>query len=137
MLNTLRNAVSSTSVLLALSSIVLLSPQSILAQPTVGSPDLRYEAMRVGSGKDLHYVVRDVSTNRTVVRTFAEFPTANDVKAGFFSSDSKEFAAAYHYSHDGNYTWVGIWDLQSGKLSRTVRIESFVRDLSSVFKQKK
>ena len=82
-------------------------------------------------------MVRDVSANRTVVRTFAEFPTPNDVKAGLFSPDSKEFAAAYHYSHDGNYTWVGIWDLETGKLSRKVRLEGWIRDLSPVFKQKK
>ena len=132
-----RRLMSSILSMLAMISIVLFSTQSILAQPTVESPDRKYEATRVGSDRELRYVVRDVSANRTVVRTFAEFPTPNDVKAGLFSPDSKEFAAAYHYSHDGNYTWVGIWDLETGKLSRKVRLEGWIRDLSPVFKQKK
>ena len=33
-----------------------------------------------------------------------------------FSADSTVFAAAYHYSHDGLYTWIGYWSTSGGEL---------------------
>ena len=43
-----------------------------------------------------------------------------------FSPDSKKFAAAYHYGHAGNYTWIGIWDITNGKLINTTKKEGFI-----------
>jgi hypothetical protein len=84
------------------------------------SPDGRYQALEVGSRPDIHYQITEIATGRVILTTRAQYPTPNDVKAGTFSPDSQEFAAAYHYDHPprGRYTWIGIWSLNSGALIR-------------------
>jgi hypothetical protein len=49
------------------------------------------------------------------------------------SPDSKKIAAAYHYSHEGQYTWVGIWDIESGNLIDTKRRSGWTTDIFWVF----
>lgn len=78
------------------------------------SPDNRYRAKAIGGGADVHYQVIELATGRVILTTHAEYTTPNDVKAGGFSSDSKKFAAAYHYGHAGNYTWIGVWSTETG-----------------------
>lgn len=76
------------------------------------SPDERYEATLVG---DLHYRVKDVQSGKVLLTTHAQYPTANDVKTGAFSADSKRFCATYHYGHRGGYSWIGSWEIETGK----------------------
>jgi len=61
------------------------------------SPNSRYAAAVVGDGSSLHYRIYDFETGRSILETHAEYPTPNDVKAGGFSPDGSQFAAAYHY----------------------------------------
>jgi len=79
------------------------------------SPNGQYEAITVSiPDGSTHYQVIDVQTHAVKLTTTAQYSTANDVKDGAFSADSTRFAAAYYYSHAGLYTWVGIWNVESG-----------------------
>jgi len=99
------------------------------------SPDGRYEAERIGSDNNVHYQVREVASQKIMLITHAEFDTPNDVKAGTFSPESKAFAAVYHYGHEGKYSWIGIWSIESGALVRMKTRPGWTTDISSVFKQ--
>jgi len=79
------------------------------------SRDGRYKATLVRQGGSAHYHVQEIETDRLVLVTRAQYDTPNDAKAGGFSSDSAKFAAAYHYGHDGGYTWIGVWSTQDGE----------------------
>jgi len=99
-----------------------------------GSPDGKYQGVRVRTGMgDAHYQVKEVGTGRTVMTTQAQCETPNEVKAGLFSPDSKHIAAAYHYGDGGGYTWVGIWDIETGNLIDTKRKSGHTADLYWVF----
>lgn len=113
----------------------LISISSVSAQPeSISSADGRYEARIVIKGpRDIHYKVVEIETNREVLTTFAKFSTPNDVKAGLFSPDLRKFAAAYHYGHEGPQTWIGVWNLETGRLERKEMMEGWVRDISSIF----
>lgn len=125
-----------TSFLSGLVGLALLFAGSVWAQSgALLSPDKKYQAIQVGSGDDVHYQVKEVDTERVVLTTTAQYRTPNDVKAGLFSLDSKEFAAGYHYGHEGKYTWLGIWNLETGQRVRTERKSGWTRDLASVFKK--
>lgn len=125
-----------TGFLAGLVGLALLFTWSVWAQSgALLSPDKKYQAIRVGSGDDWHYQVKEVDTGQVVLTTTAEHPTPNDVKAGMFSPDAKEFAAAYHYGHEGSYTWIGVWSLANGQRVRTERKQGWTRDLASVFKK--
>lgn len=115
--------------------LVLVLALSVCAQSSERSPDGKYQAIEVRSGNDVHYQVKEVNTDRVVLTTTAQYRTPNDVKAGMFSPDSKEFAAAYHYSHAGNYTWIGVWSLETGNVVRTERKNGWTTDIASVFKK--
>lgn len=119
-------------------SSLLIAYSPIACAQALRSPDGKYEAKPVPSGKDakdVHYEIRDVATGRLVLRTYAQYPTANDVKAGGFSLDSKRFAAAYHYGHDGNYTWIGVWSVETGKFSGSpIRLDGWSRDVTTAFR---
>ena len=65
----------------------------------------------------------------------AQYKTPNDVKAGTFSANSKEFAAAYHYGHDGGYTWIGIWSVENGEMIREERRPGWTTDICSVLEK--
>ncbi len=109
-------------------------PQSSPAPSWPNSPDGEYRAVRISSDSAAHYEV--VGTGGTVMTTHAQYPeTPNDVKAGLFSPDSTRIAAAYHYGHEkGNYTWVGIWDIETGNLVDTKRRPGWTTDIYWVFK---
>jgi len=67
--------------------------------------------------------VREIKTRRIVLITHGKYETPNDAKALLWSPDSKKFAAFYHYGQrakkSSQYTWIGIWSLETGKLLRT------------------
>ncbi|MBI4491219.1 MAG: hypothetical protein HY690_00285 [Chloroflexi bacterium] len=98
------------------------------------SPDRRYAAALVTAASGVHYRVDDLTTGHSVLTTRAQYPTWNTVAAGAFSPDNTRFAAAYHYSHDGTYTWVGIWSLASGELAGSRIIAGWTRDVTQVFR---
>ena len=121
---------------LGLVGICLLVACAVFAQSGgLRSPDGKYQAMQVGAGSDRHYQVKEVGTDRVVLTTQAQYRTPNDVKAGLFGAEGKEFAAAYHYGHEGSYTWIGIWSLETGQLVRTERKSGWTTDMASVFKK--
>jgi hypothetical protein len=104
---------------------------------SIRSPDGQYIANAAtysGQPSNVHYrVVSSDGSNRVYFDTHAQYKTPNDVKAGSFSSDSRHFAAAYHYGHKGDYTWVGVWELPSGRLVHSETASGFLRDVSWVF----
>lgn len=101
-----------------------------ILRANVRSQDGRYEALPVGKHPNIHYEVRDRSTGSRLFTTRAQYRTPNDVKAGAFLFNSKLFAAAYHYGHDGGYTWIGIYDMRRRSRIQTRRRSGWVRDLS-------
>ena len=102
------------------------------ALPELTSPDGRFGARKVEKEPgDIHYQVFEKATNRIRFTTTAQFATANDVKAGEFSRDSKLFAAYYHYS--GPYTWVGVWSTETGSRTYTKRLTGWVTRDPTIF----
>jgi hypothetical protein len=108
-------------------------PENAGCQLKLRSPDGRYQASEVGTGNDIHYKVTDMSTGHELFTTQAQYKTPNDVKAGTFSPDSQEFAAAYHYGHEGSYTWIGVWNVGTGRFVRSERLPGWTTDICSVF----
>lgn len=109
-------------------AIILLLFASVNAN--IVSPDGKYEAIPVGDYPDVHYQVREKSSGARLFTTRARYRTPNDVKAGIFLFDSRLFAAAYHYGHDGGFTWIGIWDMEKKYRIQSRRKSGYVRDLS-------
>ena len=101
------------------------------------TPDSKYKAIKVGGGNNVHYQVMKVDDNSVVFNTMAEYNTQNDVKSATFSSDSKEFAAAYYYGHDGGYTWIGIWNVKTGNRVRNIKRKGWITELCFVFNDPK
>ncbi|NOY60939.1 MAG: hypothetical protein GXO75_18675 [Calditrichaeota bacterium] len=99
------------------------------------SPDGKYKAVRVVSGNDEHYQVKEIGTGRIVCTTHAQYKTPNKAKAGLFSPDSKKIAVAYHYGQGDNYTWIGIWDIETCNLIDTKRRSGWTTDIYWVFTQ--
>ena len=110
-------------------------PPPVPFQPTNWpfSPNGQYRVTPVGDDKNLQYQIKEVKTGRILLTTQAQYNTPNDVKVGAFSSDSQEFAAAYHYGHDRGYTWIGIWDIQTGNFLREERQNGWSKNISWVF----
>lgn len=118
-------------------SLVLYAFPSV-AKPLdrIKSPDGKYEAILVPIGKKgLHYKIIESKTNRTMLTTLEQRGrTQNDVKAGRFSPDSTQFAAAFHYGHKGKYTWIGVWNIAKGIRRDGIKKNGFVRSIpNSVF----
>lgn len=98
------------------------------------SRDGRYRARTIdGGATDVHYQVIEIKTDRVILTTNAEYRTPNDVKAGCFSPDSKRFAAAYHYGHAGNYTWIGVWSTETGEFLYSKTESGWRRDACGAF----
>jgi hypothetical protein len=125
-----------------------LTVAAVLAVPSTGcdassrfprSPDGRYELVEVrGEAGGIHYQAKTVQDGKVILTTHGEYSTPNDVKAGTFSADSTKVAAAYHYGHAGNYTWIGVWDLRTRKFVRSVRLEGWTTSIpDSVFENGK
>ena len=107
----------------AVFALLVLSACGSVAGQTLTSPDKRYRAEVVRSN-GTHYQVVEVASGRVVLTTSAQFSTPNDVKAGAFGTSAAgdvRFAAAYHYSHSGNYTWIGVWSLDGKRVHSTTR----------------
>lgn len=117
------------SVLLTLG---VMAAKSVGAQPVVPSADQRYTAQPIGPENNRHYVVKEKGT--TVVTTRARYP-GNDVKSGAFGTGQyhDRFAAAYHYAHGGNHTWIGVWNLTTGTCERAIRIAGFEYNAARAF----
>ena len=96
------------------------------------SPDNKYKAIYITSEKGKHYQIIDFASKQVYLTTHAQFTTPNDVKAGYFSDDSKRFSAAYHYGHKGNYTWIGTWDIKTGKLLRYTTTNGWTKNISLI-----
>ena len=107
----------------------LFSPKPQVLKRKLRSLNGIYEASPIICGSEAHYQVKNIKTGDLFV-TISEYRTVNDVKSGIFSSDSHEFAAAYHYSHEGAYTWIGIWDTQTGELIRTIRKPGWIYNIN-------
>jgi hypothetical protein len=86
----------------------------VSCSPKMVSPDGLLKAVKVRENGSVHYQVIEISTGRVVFTTHAQADTPNDVKEGVFSEDSKQFAASYHYGHDGTFTWIGVWSTETG-----------------------
>jgi hypothetical protein len=93
----------------------------------------RYRATKVQDGSDAHYQVTETATGRIVLTTTAQYSTANDVKAGGFSADSTMFAAAYHYEHEGRYTWIGVWSTETGEFLYSKKQAKWTTSLGLAF----
>jgi hypothetical protein len=87
-------------------------------------------ARKVKMGQDIHYEVIDQTKNYKVFTTRAQYSTPNDVKSAVFSSDSRSFAVTYHYGHQGNYTWLGVWSTESGEFLSGVTTSGWLRVVS-------
>jgi hypothetical protein len=100
------------------------------------SADGKWEAVRVRDEEGgFNFQVKEVEGGKVVLTTSPKYSSPNDVKAGNFSPDSTKFAACYHYS--GNYTWVGVWSLKTGKQLGETELSGFVTNIpDSVFKVK-
>jgi len=97
------------------------------------SPDGRYRARTVSSDTGIHYQVIEIQTGKVILTTHAEYSTYNDVKAGGFSSDSRKFAAVYHYGHAGDYTWIGVWSTESGAFLDAEILAGWTTSLCGIF----
>jgi hypothetical protein len=113
--------------------------QSEAATTFPRSPNGKYEAAAVrGENGGSHFQVKEVEGGRVVLTTSAQYETPNDVKAGKFSADSTKLAAAYHYGHAGQYTWVGLWSLKTGERVGMVILKGWTEIIpDSVFDEKK
>lgn len=121
---------------LAILLLVSLACGNTITPPSSGkSPDGRFQAQYTSTdNKSTVYEVTEIETGKLILTTYSEYPdTSNDVKAAIFSTDSKKFAVAYHYSHQGNYTWVGIWSTETGEFLYSKQLEGFVTNLDNVF----
>ena len=116
-------------------SFLSLYLSSCFHDPTI-SPDGRFQARLTESSDYTNsaYEVIEIGTGKTILITHSQYPDMpNDVKAEVFSADSKMFAVAYHYSHAGNYTWVGIWSTETGEFLYGERIEKWTTNIDEVF----
>ena len=119
----------------ALFAVTTVVACSSVEGQTITSPDKHYRAEVVRSNGS-HYQIVEVASGRVVMTTAAQFASPNDVKAGAFGTSAAgepRFAAAYHYSHSGEYTWIGVWSLD-GKLVHSVSRPSWTKDLGDVFR---
>jgi len=55
-----------------------------------------------------HIKVTENLTGRSFT-SFAQYSTPNNAKDWGFNADKTKFAVAYHYGHNGGYTWRGVW----------------------------
>jgi hypothetical protein len=109
--------------------VALEIPHSTLVEPVI-SPDGTKRAAIVQNKKGTHFQIMDVKSTNIWFPTFAQHSSPNDVKAGIFSHDSRQFAAAYHYEHNGKYTWVGVWDVESREFLRESKFPGWIRYLT-------
>lgn len=111
--------------------LVVLLPHALASQG-LNSPNGRFRAEIVGGTDGTHYRVFDEQKKAYVLTTTAQHRTQNEVKAGLFSNDSTKFAAAYHYSHEGRYTYIGVWSTE-GRFLYSRRKSGWTTDFAGVF----
>jgi hypothetical protein len=122
----------------AVFALAVLSGCGAVEGQTLTSPDRRFRAEVVRSN-GTHYQIVEVATNRVVLTTSAQFSSPNDVKAGAFGASAagdSRFAAAYHYGHAGNYTWIGVWSMD-GKLVHSTTRPVWTKSIGDVFGEKR
>ena len=107
-------------------------PASLKTRTSKPMPD-PYLAKQISNSTGEHYQVIDTTNGRVVLTTKAQFPTRNDVKSGQFNSDFTQFAALYHYGHDGNYSWIGVWSTATGEHLHHVKRQGHTTSLETVF----
>jgi hypothetical protein len=94
-----------------------------------------YTVAIVRTDTGIHCQVKETKTGRVVLTTWAQYLTFNDVKDCRFSSDWRKFAAAYHYGHAGNYTWIGVWSTETGKFLHSKTEPGWIGIPAGVFDQ--
>jgi hypothetical protein len=110
--------------------IFILFTYSCSAQADKCNGKYRVEQVQGKDYNDLHFQIIEISTGRPLFTTNAQYPTSNDVKAYVFSPDCKKFAAAYHYGNKGDYTWIGIWDIETGRFINALEKSGHLHNLS-------
>lgn len=85
------------------------------------------------SGSGPHCQVFEIPNNSFKFTTWAKPPSDNDVKNCDFGSNNTQFAAAYHYSDNGDYTWIGVWSIQTGAYLGCFETFGWITDLSGAF----
>jgi hypothetical protein len=73
--------------------------------------------------------VVSVASGGVVLTTIDEYGEDNEVQIAAFNADSTLFAAGYHYSHEGLYTYIGYWSTSSGALVASKRVPGFLYSL--------
>lgn len=111
------------------------SPTFTLTPTNTSTPLPPYAKTLVSTNTGAHCQVTETETGRTILTTWAQYSTPNDVKACQFSPDWGQLAAAYHYGHAGNYTWIGVWNTETGKFLYSRTEAGWTRDLSGVFER--
>lgn len=96
------------------------------------SSDGRYGVLMT-SGSGPHCQVFEIQNNSLKFTTWAKPPSDNDVKNCDFGSNNTQFAAAYHYSDNGDYTWIGVWSIQTGAYLGCFETFGWITDLSGAF----
>jgi hypothetical protein len=89
------------------------------------SPDGRFRAASTG----INYAVVSVASGGVVLTTIDEYGEDNEVQIAAFNADSTLFAAGYHYSHEGLYTYIGYWSTSSGALVGSKRVSGLLYSL--------
>jgi hypothetical protein len=122
---------------LAILLLASLACSSTITPPASGiSPDDRFQAQLTSTSNNINsaYEVIEIKTGNLVLTTYSQYPESrNNVKAAKFSDDSKKFAVAYHYSHNGDYTWVGVWSTETGEFLYSGEIRGFTTNLNRIF----
>ena len=110
-------------------------PATIVTHLTEQPAENPFAAKLVSTTTGSHYQVVDIKSGQLILTTHAEFPTYNDAKAGGFSDDWQQFAAAYHYGGSGSYTWIGVWSTQTGQFLYFVTRDNWTTSLAGVFRK--
>lgn len=110
-----------TPKLLVIISVLFASVVGCRAQSEIVSSDKKYKAVGV-STNGYQYRVIEAKTGQILLTTHSQYPSDNEAKfAAFSQKDSRWFICGFHYSHAGNYTWLGIWDVTSTNATKLVK----------------
>lgn len=110
----------------------------------ITSPDGNHRAEPTGSFPAIDYAVKRADIGETLFVTRFIDQEGNDLKKGSFSPDSRLFAALYmyegsgmrgrghksfnHAGREGPTTWIGIWDIASGKRIMIRQVQGYRTD---------
>lgn len=87
-------------------------------------------AVAVLRERGVNHRLYNLQTGSVALTTHGQYDTPNDIKAGGFNTDGT-YSAIYHYGHAGAYSWIGTWDLASGRLVGSTTRPGWVTDLGA------